>query len=199
MSRYSDNRATLIEAFKAVHTRAPSLAEAQIMQAVGEKETQWGQGWGQGASTGGVGSNNIGAIQSTTAEAAFEHGDTHEDGTPYQTHFKTYPSLLEGAKDLVRHLSTYRPTTWEAIKAGDYKATAYAMHERDPINGHGVYHETNPEGYYTSLQLLGQKIANDLGESLVSPTSFFTKLAAVACVIYVGRKLLKWSLDAVRS
>ena len=199
MSRYSDNRATLIEAFKAVHTRAPSTAEAQIMQAIGEKETQWGQGWGYGASTAGAGSNNVGAIQSTTAEGAFEHGDSHEDGTTYTTNFKSYSSLLEGAKDLVRHLTTYRPTTWEAIKAGDYRATAYAMHERDPINGHGVYHETNPEGYYISIQKCGQAIANSLGESLVSPTSFFTKLMGVVFVVYLGRKVLKWSLDAVQS
>lgn len=155
MSRYQSNRQTLIEAFKAVIGRLPTRNEAQIIQSVGEHETNWGQGWKEGE---GLGSNNVGAVQGSPG---FEHIDHHADGSQYTTTFRSYPSLLEGAKDLVRLLTIKRPAAWSRIRAGDYRGAAYAMRASG-------YFEAPAESYYQAILKAGQKIATDLNEPLAS-------------------------------
>lgn len=157
-NRYVSNRATLVEAFKAVHNRTPSTREAQIIQTIGERETNWGQGWTGGS---GEGSNNVGAIQGSPG---FSHGDHHADGTPYSTTFRSYPTLEKGAEDLVNQLTVRRPTVWAKLKSGDYMGVATAMHDDKPI-----YYEASIPVYYQGMIDAARKIAPALGEVVVTP------------------------------
>lgn len=99
-----DMRLVLREAFRQVIGREPCVSEVQCLQAISELESHHGRGW----KPPGNGSYNLGAIQ---AHGSW-HGDTFEytdtapqtDGSsrPYRQKFRKYPSLVEGAKDLVR-------------------------------------------------------------------------------------------------
>lgn len=99
-----DMRIVLREAFRLVLGREASASEAQHLQAVSERETGHGRGW----KPPGNGSFNLGAQQAGASwtGATFEYQDTEPqaDGSskPYVTKFRKYPSLIEGAKDLVR-------------------------------------------------------------------------------------------------
>jgi hypothetical protein len=159
VSRYVSDRKTLVEAFKAVHKREPSIREAQIIQSIGEHESNWGRGWiGPG-----VGSNNVGAIQATSAPS-FIQNDSHANGNVYSAQFRVYPTLEKGAEDLVRHLTIIRPTVWAKIKSGDYMGTVTAMHNDKPI-----YYEAPIASYYQAVIDAARKIAPALHEVVVTP------------------------------
>ncbi len=93
------------QAFYEVFGREPTISERQYVQAIGCVETTYGAGW-HGA---GVGSNNMGAIQSLdkppcNPETSFLYSDTHEDGQRYQWCYAKYPTPLDGWIGLVRRL-----------------------------------------------------------------------------------------------
>ena len=173
-TRYASNRQTLISAFRRVHNRNPTLNEAQIIQSIGEHETNWSTGWGENNN-----SNNVGAVQ---GEPGFLHKDHHADGTEYTTYFRQYPTLEDGAVDVVKLVTTRRPTTWEAIKKGDFVGTANAMRQKDPVSGAGGYFEANPTGYANALIKCATKIASDIGEPIASPTSFLSTFMLISGV-----------------
>jgi hypothetical protein len=99
-----DMRIVLREAFRQVIGREPCVSEVQCLQAISELESNHGRGW----KAPGNGSYNLGAIQAHLGWSGetFEYTDTapQKDGTskPYRQAFRKYPSLIEGAKDLVR-------------------------------------------------------------------------------------------------
>lgn len=89
------------QAFQQVMGRQPTPAERQIVMAVSDLESGYGQGWGRGKSTGGQGSHNWGAVQTRSQTTpGFSHQDSSAQGT-YQTRFKVYPDDVSGAADVV--------------------------------------------------------------------------------------------------
>ncbi len=118
-----DMRIVLREAFRQVLGREASVSEAQHLQAISEIETGHGRGW----KPPGNGSDNLGAIQAGASWGGetFEYKDTRPlpDGSskPYSAKFRKYPSLIEGAKDLVRvvYINAGRASVLAAASKGD--------------------------------------------------------------------------------
>ena len=128
------------EAFADVVHAQPTRNELRYLLAVALHETTFGRGW-HGA---GVGSNNMGALQASPAWAGetFEHGDTHPTGTggtvAYRAEFKTYPSELDGWRDLVRVLYLQSPATRNAAARDDVRGVATAMKRAGYYEGRGT-------------------------------------------------------------
>lgn len=180
--RYIRDRAVLIQAFRELHGRKPSINEAQIIQSIGERESGWGTSW----TGGGIGSNNVGCIQGTYNGAGFIHTDTHADGTVYETSFRIYPSLIIGAKDFINEVTNRRPKAWSAIKAGDYYNTATSMHDDKPI-----YYEAPIDIYVKGMLGAGRNIAIALNEKLVSPGWGWKDYAALGLTGFIAHSLWK--------
>lgn len=98
-----------VRAKQVLESAVPGIdpAESLLTRAIAELETQYGAGWGHGASTAGVGSNNWGAIQATDSWTGdtFEHGDSRWDPergeqVPYTWKYRAYPTPEAGARDL---------------------------------------------------------------------------------------------------
>ena len=79
-----------------------SKAEQHYALIVMRHETFYGLGWDKA----GAGSNNMGAVQTSSKDpnTTFVHADHHEDGTQYITHFKKYASREDGMDDVIRIL-----------------------------------------------------------------------------------------------
>lgn len=181
-SRYKSNRQTLIEAFKELHGRTPSVKEAQIIQSIGERESGWGTTW-TGA---GVGSNNVGCVQGTYNGNGFVYTDYNSRGDPYETSFRIYPSLKEGAKDFIKQVTTRRPKAWAAMKIGDYAGAAQSMHDDQPI-----YYEADTSVYLKGMLAAGQRIANALGEKLAEPGWGWKDYVALGLTGVIAHSLYK--------
>lgn len=109
MTRVShrDARALCNEAFRRVFGREPKRSEAQLAQAIGRLESNYGQGW----KPPGDGSHNIGAIQKGTwTGKTFTYTDTrpNADGTstPYVIEFRKYNTAIDGWVDLIKRVYT---------------------------------------------------------------------------------------------
>lgn len=122
----------------------PVRSVLQALQAVCSAETNYGQGW----KLGGVGSNNMGAVQSgrppCSLATGFEYTDTHPnpDGTstPYSICFKKYASPTLGAADVARIMygkpGAHKPALARAI-AGDMYGVSAAMRAQGYYEGFG--------------------------------------------------------------
>jgi hypothetical protein len=127
-----DMRIVLREAFRLVLGREPSSSEVQFLQAISELESSHGRGW----KPPGNGSYNLGAIQAhgSWAGETFQYTDTspNPDGTStsYAQKFRAYPSLIEGAKDLVRivYVTNGRASVLKAAGAGETERASAAMY-----------------------------------------------------------------------
>ncbi len=167
-------RVVLSEAFRQVIGREPTNPERQFLQAISELESGHGRGW----KPPGSGSYNLGAIQagSSWSGETFAYTDTtpQADGSSksYTTKFRKYPSLIEGAKDLVRavYVNAGRAAVLKAAGAGETeKASAglYCVSSRAP---EVVARETAevwdkygmvPTGYYQGFgKTPAERIAN---------------------------------------
>ncbi len=98
-------REIIVTAFKDVMGREPTQAEAQGAQAVARLESSYGQGW----RAAGAGSNNWGAVQTRDNSApGFQYQDSYTNNrgevVKYNVRFKSYPTPVEGAKDVIKHL-----------------------------------------------------------------------------------------------
>lgn len=131
-------RAVMLDAWRAEHGREPSAAELLYSLGVAKLETSWGRGW-KGAM---VGSNNWGAVQcgkGVDQSTCIEYEDSHSDGTKYKVGFRSYPTPVEGARDVVRHLTRHRPLTWAVMRRPIESATindfARAMREERYYGG----------------------------------------------------------------
>lgn len=158
-SRYASDRAILVQAFQLEHGRKPTRNEAQVIQSIAEHETNFGRGWGTDPEKG-AGSNNVGAMQ---GQPGFRHIDHHADGTEYTTWFRSYPTLVDGCRHLIRWVTTWHPTVWRYIKVGNYAATAREMRRAG-------YYEAPEKSYYAAMLKAGTKIASELQEPLASNT-----------------------------
>jgi len=96
------------EGWKLAAEREPTEGELLYSLLVAKHETSFGRGWkGEMAA-----SNNWGAVQcgaTSKGAACIEWQDTHPDGRVYKVSFRAYASPAEGAADVVRHLTKYRP------------------------------------------------------------------------------------------
>jgi len=117
--------------------RAPNEGELLYSLLVARLETSFGRGW-----TGPLAaSNNWGAIQcgaNAIAQGAkcIERDDTHPNGTKYKVGFRAYPSPAEGAADVVRHLTKYRPGVAAVMsRNGSLSEFARAMREEKYYGG----------------------------------------------------------------
>lgn len=92
-------RGIIVAAFKQALGREPTIAEAQLAQAVGSIESGYGKGW-KGA---GSGSHNWGAVQTKGPGFAYQDSTPTAQGQKkYVTNFKQYASDVDGAADMIR-------------------------------------------------------------------------------------------------
>lgn len=137
MTTHSEAKAILERAVPGIDPRVSLL-----VRAVSVLESHYGDGWGKGTSTAGVGSNNWGAIVGTYNGGYFEHADTiYKDGKNqrYVTKFRAYPTPEEGARDLYELLSTGRHARAAALaKAGRFSEISAAMGPRGSFYYSGI-------------------------------------------------------------
>ena len=178
------------QAFQREMGRAPSPAERQIVMAVALHESGYGQGWGKGNSSAGVGSHNWGAVQTTSDSVpSFSHGDSSAEGK-YVTKFRAYPDDISGAADVVRILfkGTRQqrepdpnhkqramgkvipgPGRGELIQAaaqqGDTMAFSKAMWYTSYYEGVGADFTKRIQSHADSMQSKVSRVASALGES----------------------------------
>lgn len=127
-------RQVMLEAFRELYGREPTLAELQYAQAVGWAETSYGQSWKREM----TGSNNWGAVHcplnAQTGPGCISYTDHHPDGTPFTVSFKSYETPKDGAKDLLKHIFTYR-STGQALQGGDVYRASYLMRRQSYYGG----------------------------------------------------------------
>jgi hypothetical protein len=127
-------RQVMLEAFRELYGREPTLAELQYAQAVGWAETSYGQSWKREM----IGSNNWGAVHcplnGQTGPGCISYTDHHPDGTPFTVSFKSYETPKDGAKDLLRHIFTHR-STGQALQDGDTYRASYLMRRQSYYGG----------------------------------------------------------------
>lgn len=134
-----DARQFAIKGFELKLGCEPTIPEVQLLQAVGQLETSYGEGW-KGA---GVGSNNMGAIiagHSWKGET-FTYTDTYPDSNgvnhSYQTEFRKYPDEASGWEDLANIVYDDRPSVLAAATAGDSYGFSAAMYQTGYYAGFG--------------------------------------------------------------
>ncbi len=154
-----DMRIVLREAFRQVIGREPNGSEVQHLQAVSELESGHGRGW----KPPGNGSYNLGAMQAGSGWSGetFSYTDTtpQADGSSksYVTKFRKYPSLIEGAKDLVR--AVY-------VNMGRASVLAAAQRGESLKFSAGLYCVSSPE----ARALETKNVLADFG---IAPTGYF--------------------------
>lgn len=117
---FTEAAAIMREACKAELGREPSDSELTYCLAIAKLETGFGRGW-KGAM---VGSNNWGAVQcSSSAQGSggscIPYEDSYADGTRYKIDFRSYPTPLDGARDVVKHVMVHRPSVAKILGADD--------------------------------------------------------------------------------
>lgn len=127
----------MTEAARSVLGRDPNADELAYLLAVAFLESSYGKGW-KGAM---VGSNNWGAVQcgkaSQNAPGCILYQDSYSDGTPYSVSFRSYPSAVDGAADVAKHVLVHRPRTAEALSRKGATAfdASYAMRREKYYGG----------------------------------------------------------------
>ena len=166
-------RTVLENIWQEVTGEAPNLAELQIAGAQAHLESYYGLSNYTNKLTGeksGV-INNWGAVQGgkpPCGDAGFEASDTHADGTAYTWCYKRYPTPEAGAADMLKHMTTKRPTSWNHMKRGDIDAWSQSMRTKDPITGIGGYFEQSAEGRAKGIEARVINIAGTLGEPIAA-------------------------------
>lgn len=162
-------RNILLSVWEEVTGEKPELAELQIAQAIARFEGAYGEGKAR---------NNWGGVQCPTKppcpSGCLEYTDRHADGTKYQGCLKVYATPEDGAKHLIKLITSKRPSVWEAMKRGDAGAVASAMRATS-------YHETAPSLYAKAIYSNAKTIASKLGEPLsvkLGPTKAQEKLGS---------------------
>jgi hypothetical protein len=139
----ADAAPIMAQAFALEVGREPSRVELDGLLAVARLETHFGSAWDTEA---GAASHNWGAIQAgrnrdgSCPVGSFGHGDTHPTATgdrAYTACFRSYPSDVDGARDVVR---TVRRTAAvaAALRAGDVLQLSRAMYRAGYYEGHGA-------------------------------------------------------------
>jgi len=164
-SPHAKARQWALEGTRQALGREPTLAETQFVQAVAFIESGYGSGWkGEG-----VGSWNMGAVQTRETDPAksFLYTDTHPqpDGTSksYSVRFRKYPGPVEGMADVAKIL--YRQMKIEPTSIG---AVSRQMYDRHYYEGFGPTKEARIGNHVKALTSALSKITAALGESMPS-------------------------------
>lgn len=129
-------RPIILDAFRlAGQTATP--AAIQYMSAVAWLETRDGTGWPPNMAQ----AHNWGAVQCDTKkegpETCIPHKDHTSGGDEFSVGFRRYPSDVEGAADVVKHIFKHRPRTAAALAEANpsiYRAS-YAMRREKYYGG----------------------------------------------------------------
>jgi hypothetical protein len=165
-------RDTLAAVWKEVTGEEPTLAELQIAGAQAQLESNYGLSQyvnktipdgAPGHSSGVI--NNWGAVQ---GQPGFMASDTHADGTPYTAYYRIYATPEEGAKDMLKQMTTRRPTSWAHMKAGDIDAWAQQMRTKDPQTNVYGYFEQAADARAKGIEMRIANIAFTLNEPIAA-------------------------------
>lgn len=159
---------TVRQAFQQVHGRLPTLAERQGIQALCARETSYGRGW-HGA---GEGSHNQGAVSAgkpPCGDGSFQTTDSYpnDDGTstPFEQCYRIYSSDVDGAADVVRLLTTKRPTVWERMRAGDLWGMGLELYRTKYYGSTGATETERVANYVNPMAKIIAEMAKANGES----------------------------------
>jgi hypothetical protein len=130
-------RGVLVEAFRKVMKRDPTIAEIQYAHAVAWGESNYGLGW-KGTSL--EGSNNWGAVQchgGKPGPGCIETRDTRPDGTSYYAYYRTFPTPVDGAANTIRNIfgGARKNTALILAEGGTVFDASYAMRREHYYEG----------------------------------------------------------------
>ena len=165
MATHTQARQWAHDGFVSIFNREPTLLEVQFVQAVAWLESNYGAGW-KGA---GIGSWNMGAVQSGHAPCnpatSFEYTDSHPnpDGTStkYTICFRKYPGPVEGMADVARIL--YKQMK---IDPSSIAAVSSQMYDKHYYEGFGATREVRIAGHVKRLTQGLQAITTSLSEPM---------------------------------
>lgn len=172
-------RDILTQAFKQTMGRDPTVAELQLAQAVSWHESNYGRGWKADKNPDGraTSSNNWGAVQSGMPKGSacpvnsFMYTDTHPTtagvNVPYQVCFKTYPTPVDGAADVVKLLFKSKsrgPGITEAARTGSVNDFSTIMYDTKYYEGWGKTREERIAGHANRMRKTVQTISTALNE-----------------------------------
>lgn len=172
-------RDILTQAFRQTMGREPTVSELQLAQAVSWHESNYGRGWRAAKNPDGraTSSNNWGAVQSGMPKGnacpinSFMYTDTHPTSAgvnvPYQVCFKTYPTPVDGAADVVRLLFKSKsrgPGITEAARAGSVNDFSTIMYDTKYYEGWGKTREERIAGHANRMRKTIQTISTALNE-----------------------------------
>lgn len=190
---HAEARALINEGYRRVFGEEPPRHVAQLVQAVGWLETCYASAWSVKI-PGAADSNNWGAITAGREwdGETFEHRDSKpvsseklaqwqahwagkakrpEGGEPdkrgnvwYSTKFRRYPSLQDGATDLVRIVYLKRDSVHKAGLAGDALAFSTAMYNTVYYTGFGRTPEERIKNHYRVLCSGISRMCKSIGE-----------------------------------
>lgn len=166
--RHAWAREVIRQAFRQTMGHDGSLAALQAAQAVGMRESSYGRGW----KAPGQGSHNWGAVQSgrpPCGPGSFDYTDTHptkSGSVPYPICFRSYPSDVDGAADMIRHLYVKRPKVAAAVRSGRLERFSGAMYDEHYYEGFGPDRAARVRNHMKWIGSALEKISKALGEPI---------------------------------
>lgn len=167
-------RGVLEQAWPVVHGTKPTQRELDAVQGVAAFDGGYGRGYTKKTEL--QGAHNWGAVQCCMPKngecpgGSIKSSDYNsKTGKEYVVCFKAYPDDVAGAADVIRHLTTHRPKTWAAIKAGlpvqDWVRWMYVEHYFGGFKDPTTQGEQNVTDYAGAVWRQLQKIWAELGET----------------------------------
>ena len=158
--KHSEARQVLEEAWKEEHpSPAPSVGELQGVQAVALGESHYGEAYGACRNWGSVHGGKPDA-QGECPPGTLKWVDRDAKGNPYDTCMKCYADDVAAARHVVRLLTTKRPQTWAALRAGK------SLHDVAAAMRREAYFEAPVDVYAALLERCAASIAKALDEPL---------------------------------
>lgn len=179
-------RNALIEAFKQLFNRDPTLKEVQFPQIIAILENGYGTAWpGRKTSwpSDATTSNNWGNLHGGGDAGSFSYEDYDANGKKYKVSYAKFSSPVAGAKALLKELYVRRPYILDAIKndqtlykpiflmssravlGSDYKLRKASSDAVIPMSKGGLtYYEASPEVYLKNSRSALARILKNLKE-----------------------------------
>lgn len=190
--------ATMKEAFAKAGATMTDMS-LQYCLAIAWLETSFGKGW---STPEGKASNNWGSVQAKAGEPSFAWHDTYSSGEEYQQAFKTYPTPVDGAADVVRHVLLNRKSVERALSedgASIWRAslamrrtTYYGSWCKQAIARFGPIKQSSQKNPQTEAELACEKEAVSLHVETVK-----AKLAVIVPVLGIAALPLGTYEDAI--
>jgi hypothetical protein len=187
---HRDARVLICEGYRRCFGVEPERSVAQLVQAVGVLESNYGAGWSNAVwdeldAMYGTCYPTWGAITATMAWTGktFEHRDSRPATAAelaagkgpniwYITSFRVHDTAADAAKDLVRVVCLAEPRGYvprhklvmPAAKRGDAKAFSAALYDTGYYRGFGPDRDTRIAGHHKAVSSALARIAKALGE-----------------------------------